>query len=243
MARYVGLSVLHPGGFSATDELTGHCKISRTAEVVDIACGKGTTSIRLAKKIGCHVIGIDISEDLIAEAKWLAEKARVNDLVTFQVGDALNLPFPDRRYDAAISQAMLVLVGDQEKAIQEALRVIKPGGSAGWIELSWRQEPTREFIDEISSVICAACMLNVHTYGDWEGLFKRAGAEDLKTIKHSLKFSGPGGMIRNEGIFNSLKVMSKYVRNRRVRTRMKTLGRFFDAHSDIVGYGIYIVKK
>ena len=65
MAKYVGLSVLHPGGFGSTKRLLAKLKINSSSRVLDIACGKGTTSILIAKKYQCHVTGIDISSELI----------------------------------------------------------------------------------------------------------------------------------------------------------------------------------
>lgn len=65
MAKYVGLSVLHPGGFDSTKRLLNKCKIDKSKRVLDIACGKGTTSILIAKKYGCKVVGIDNCPDLI----------------------------------------------------------------------------------------------------------------------------------------------------------------------------------
>ena len=93
MAKYVGLSVLHPGGFDSTKRLLGKCNIDKTKRVIDIACGKGTTSILIAKKYECKIVGVDISADLIAEAKELAKRNRVDHLIDFQVADATYLPF------------------------------------------------------------------------------------------------------------------------------------------------------
>ncbi|UCH89006.1 MAG: class I SAM-dependent methyltransferase, partial [Thermoplasmata archaeon] len=113
MANYVGLSVLHPGGLKATEVLAKELKIDENTRVIDIACGKGTTAIHLAQNFNCQVVGIDISEDLIKQAKDLAKKKNVDQLVSFRVEDALNLPFSEGEFDVAVSQAMLILVEDK----------------------------------------------------------------------------------------------------------------------------------
>jgi ubiquinone/menaquinone biosynthesis C-methylase UbiE len=243
MAKHVGLTVLHPGGFKSTGELFDFCKITNETKVLDIASGKGTTSIKLAKERGTSVIGIDISEDLVNEAKGLATKAGVEDKVKFQTGDAMALPFDDSSFDVAISQAMLVLVPDQKRTISEALRVVKPGGYAGWIELSWKKPPTKEFLDGVSNVICAYCMLNVHTYDGWKKVFKEAGAKDLTVHERDMVFSGMKGMMADEGLSNSMRVMRKYMFDSQVRNRMKTMDNFFSKYPEYFGYGIYIVRK
>ncbi|GAI33601.1 unnamed protein product, partial [marine sediment metagenome] len=195
MAQYVGMSVLHPGGFRATRTLAEACHIDEQSKVIDIACGKGTTALYLAQNYSCQVLGIDISEDLIGEAKYLARTRRLHDRVTFCVSDALELPFSENQFDVAVSQAMLVLIDDKKKAIQEALRVTKPGGYCGWVELSWKKQPTKEFLDQVSTVICAYCMLNVHIFEGWKNLFKDAGLKELETLGFSMEFSGMRGML------------------------------------------------
>jgi SAM-dependent methyltransferase len=244
MASYVGLSVIHPGGFNATRELAESCHLDSHTKVVDIACGKGTSAIYLAERYGCEVVGIDISEDLVSQATILSKKKGLAGKVTFRVGDALQLPFLDDEFDAAVSQAMLVLVSDKRRAIQEALRVVRPGGYLGWLELSWKKPPTAEFMDAVSNVLCAYCMRNVHTFQDWESLLKAAGIDQIKVQPFSLEggtvsSGGMRGMLSNEGFINTARVMFKYMTNTKIRKRMRTMNGFFKDHTDYFGYGIY----
>lgn len=243
MAKYVGLSVLHPGGFKATRKLADACQINNQKRILDIACGKGTSAVFLAEKYGCRVEGVDISEELIKEARVFARKSTAGDTVSFQVGDALNLPYSESEFDVTVSQAMLVLVRDKSKAIQEAKRVIKPGGYAGWIELSWKQQPTAGFLDAVSNEICAYCMTNVLTFEGWEKLIIGSGFAEIKTFRYSMDLAGLKGMIRNEGFSNSVKVMSKYLFNAKVRRRMLSLRKFMNSNPQYFGYGIYVAKK
>jgi len=243
MARHVGMTVIHPGGFAATRRLAESCHLDSKTKVVDIACGKGTSAVYLAERYGCQVVGLDISEDLIAHATRLAKRKGLEGKVTFHVGDALDMPFPDNEFDVAISQAMLVLVDDQRKAIQEAIRVTKPGGYLGWLELSWRAEPTDQFMKDVSTVICAYCMSNAHTYEGWQSLLSGLGVRELKTVAEPMEFRGMRGMVADEGLVNTARVALKYVTNSRVRTRMRTMDRFFKNNPSYFGYGIYVGRK
>jgi SAM-dependent methyltransferase len=243
MARYVGMAVIHPGGFEATRCLAGALKIDKDTSVIDIACGKGTTAIYLARRYGCRVTGIDISEDLISEARRLKKRKGVGDKVNFRVGDALDMPFPDNEFDVAISQAMLILVSDKIKAVKEAMRVTRPGGRAGWLELSWKKPPTKEFIEAVSNVLCAYCMLKVHTFEDWEKLFREAGVSHFSMMPYSMRFGGLRGMAHDEGLANTLNIMFKYMTKSRIRRRMSTMNRFFNENGEYFGYGIYTGSK
>lgn len=242
MANYAGLSVLHPGGFKATKTLAEACQINKDTHVLDVACGKGTSSIYLAQEYGCRVTGIDLSEDLIDYANRLARGKRLQDRVSFRTADALVLPFSNDEFDVSISQAMLVLLDDKKKSIQESIRVTKPDGYMGWVELSWREEPPPEFMDDVSNVICAYCMLNVHTFQDWEKLFKDAGVKELLTMKYPMTFQGMRSMITDEGL-NAVRVMFRVMTRHRVRKRMNTMNRFFKDNAQYFGYGIYIGRK
>ena len=152
MAKHVGMTVIHPGGFEATHKLIKSLNITSGLKVIDIACGKGTTAMLIAQKYGCDVVAIDSDEKLIEDAKHLTKKKGLENKITYHVGDALKLPFNDNEFDTAISQAMLVLVDDKIKAIREANRVIKKGGAAGWLELSWKKEITEDFIEKVKTV-------------------------------------------------------------------------------------------
>ncbi len=243
MARHVGMTVVHPGGFDATRRLAESCKISEGTRVIDIACGKGTSAVYLAERFGCNVVGIDLAEDLVSQAEALARRRGLGGRISFRVGDALDLPFKDGEFDAAVSQAMLVLVGDKERSIREALRVVKLDGHLGWLELSWKKEPTQEFMDDVSNVLCAYCMQNVHTFEGWEKLITQSGVRQLTHQDFSLKNNGFRSMVGNEGTANTLRIMLKYLADGKIRKRMKTMNKFFSEHTDMFGYGIFTVRR
>ncbi len=94
-------------------------------KVLDIGCGTGNFSIKLAKR-GCKVIGIDISQVMLEEAK---KKAKNNNLnINFQKGNALNLDFANNSFDSVFSMTAIEFIEDLEKAFKEMKRVVKPGG-------------------------------------------------------------------------------------------------------------------
>ncbi|UCG92469.1 MAG: class I SAM-dependent methyltransferase, partial [candidate division WOR-3 bacterium] len=178
------------------------------------------------------------------EAKYLTKRKGLENKITYYVGDALKLPFHDDEFDVAVSQAMLVLVNDKIKAINEAARVIKKGGFAGWLELSWKKEITKDFIEKISTVICAYCMTNVSTFDGWRKTFIDAGIDNVNVIP--LDFNPQGGfrdMIQDEGFFRTLSIMFNIMKNKEIRERVKIMNNFFKENSDVFGCGIYYFKK
>lgn len=243
MAQHVGLTVIHPGGLAATSLLAETCGIAAGDRVLDLGCGKGTTAIYLARKYGCDVAGIDLSDELVVQGGELARRARVSHRTQFQVADAHSLPFRDGEFDVVISQAVLVLVRGKSRVIREALRVTKPGGRVGWLELSWQRAPSPDFLQSVSDVLCAYCMQNVETFQDWQSRFREAGAADLSASLFPLPVGSFHAMLRDEGLRNALGVMLRTLLSRSIRARTREMSRFFETHADIFGYGIYVGRK
>ncbi len=97
--------------------------------VLDIGCGAGVDSLVAAHLVaaGGRVVGIDVTPAMIARAQ--AHLARLGwPQVSFRVADAEALPFPDNDFDAVISNGVFNLTVNKAKALQEAHRVLKPGG-------------------------------------------------------------------------------------------------------------------
>ena len=243
MAKYVGMTVVHPGGFRATNELLNELGIDEHSHVIDIACGKGPSAVYTAKKYGCKVTAIDISPELIEEAKRIARIKDVSNRVNFIVSDAMKLPFESESFDAAMSQAMLVLVDDKIKTIREAKRVLKNGGNAAWLELSWKSDPTEEFLEHVSTVLCSYCMKRAETYEGWRITFEHAGVQDIRIIKRTFDSEGMLHMIGDEGLMNTIRILSRYLGNREVRKRMQLINATIKKFANYFGYGIYSFKK
>jgi len=98
--------------------------------VLDIGCGAGVDALVAAKMTGPkgRVVGLDVTAEMVQRAR--ANLFRLPSLtnVSFQVGDAESLPFPDDEFEVIISNGAYNLALNKEKALKEAYRVLKPGG-------------------------------------------------------------------------------------------------------------------
>jgi ubiquinone/menaquinone biosynthesis C-methylase UbiE len=105
--------------------------------VLDIAAGAGEQSITTAKKVSPsgYVLATDISSNILERAKQMAQQAGINNIET-KVMDGENLTLEDETFDAVISRVGLIYFPDQQKALREMLRVLKPGGKVAAIVYS-----------------------------------------------------------------------------------------------------------
>jgi len=105
--------------------------LNKKQRILDLACGYGRFSIRLAKQ-GYKIEGIDITPSLISKAKKLAKKEKVD--INFRVGDMRKLPYKDESFDAVICMWSafneLHKEKDQEAAVREMLRTLSFNGFA-----------------------------------------------------------------------------------------------------------------
>lgn len=93
--------------------------------VLDIGCGTGNFSIKLAEA-GCKVVGIDISEKMLSVAK---EKAKEKGLdIEFYNMNIYELNFKNEYFDAVFSMAAFEFIKEPKKALDEIFRVVKKAG-------------------------------------------------------------------------------------------------------------------
>jgi demethylmenaquinone methyltransferase / 2-methoxy-6-polyprenyl-1,4-benzoquinol methylase len=104
---------------------------------LDVATGTGDLAIELARRVGPggEVVGSDFSEEMLALARRKAPELR------FEWGNALELPYPDGRFDAATVGFGARNFSDLDRGLSEMARVVRPGGRVVVLEITTPQRP------------------------------------------------------------------------------------------------------
>ena len=102
------------------------------AQVLEVGCGPGHLSIRLARQHGLEVTGLDLDPAMIQRARANANRSGNGDQrrPAFLVGDVAALAFPDRSFDLVVSTLSMHHWADPTAGLAEIGRVLRPGARA-----------------------------------------------------------------------------------------------------------------
>jgi SAM-dependent methyltransferase len=113
---------------------------STGAKVLEVGCGPGRLSIRLAREHDLDVTGLDLDPEMIRRAEANAVRgSRDGHGPVFMIGDVASMPFPDGSFDLVVSTLSLHHWADPSAGLAEIARVLRPGGGA----LIWDLRPGR----------------------------------------------------------------------------------------------------
>jgi arsenite methyltransferase len=185
--------IFHPGGLALTRHLGEVLELTQGDDVLDVACGRGSSAVHLAERFGCHVTGLGDEAKNIVAAHALAEERGVSILTTFRQGDAEGLPFDDESFDAVISVCAFCTFPDRAAAAAEMARVLrspepsarasgrgpaegKPGGRLGLTDIT-ASGPLPEDIQMLLSWV--AHIAGVDTPEGYVEMLRKAGFTDF----------------------------------------------------------------
>jgi len=121
--RYLGPLLFYP----YADDIVARLPVSRGMRVLEVACGTGIVTERLVRRLAGQgtLVATDLNEAMMAHAR-----TRIADspALEWRQADGMSLPFPDRSFDAVVCEFGLMFFPDKAKGVQEAFRVLRPGG-------------------------------------------------------------------------------------------------------------------
>ncbi len=233
----------HMGGYTATDVLYRLCHLGEAQEVLEVGCGIGVGPAYIAKRFGCQVMAMDISEKMLSWARERARREGVADRVAFRKASVSKLPFEDDRFDAVIVESVLAFVEDKEAAIRELIRVTKPGGYVGLNETYWTELPPPELLS-YSLDIGPAIITEAEWRAVWEATALEARTiqvQDLEAkqeLRDRIKWIGWRSILPAWG-----RVIKLLLTNRRSRDAIKQQ---LDTPTELAkrpGYALFVGRK
>ncbi|WP_040976259.1 class I SAM-dependent methyltransferase [Necropsobacter massiliensis] len=229
----LGKTRLRPGGRKATEWLIGNGDFSRDKQVLEVACNMGTTAIGLAKRFGCHIEGVDLDETALDKARAKINAQHLQHLIHVQRANAMSLPFNDATFDIVINEAMLTMLppAAKIKAVREYYRVLKPGGFLLTHDVMLTVEDGEAVLQQLREAINISVTPLSKT--GWKKVFCDAGFANIDTFSGDMTLLSPRGMLYDEGVFGTLKIIKNALKAENRATFKKMFNVFNDPHKQL----------
>ncbi|HEX4846133.1 MAG TPA: arsenite methyltransferase, partial [Geothrix sp.] len=142
--------------------------------VLDLGSGAGFDAFLAAQRVGPEgrVLGVDMTPEMIERATALARKHGYGN-VEFRLGDIEALPVEDASMDVILSNCVVNLTTDKEKAFREAFRVLKPGGRLQVSDLVLARPLPEALLEDMDAY--AACISGAMLKDDYLAAIRSAG--------------------------------------------------------------------
>jgi len=116
-------------------------------KILDIGCGPGMQTIKLAKMSGGEVIGIDIFKQYLDQFQELINKENLQDRVKAVKQSMTDIKYPEESFDIIWAEGSIFIIGF-EKGLNEWKKYIKKGGYLAVHEMAWlKDDPPKEIYD------------------------------------------------------------------------------------------------
>jgi ubiquinone/menaquinone biosynthesis C-methylase UbiE len=161
---------------------TEHAGIKKGDTVVDLGSGAGN-DVFVARAITGDegkVVGLDMTEEMIEKANNNKSKLGYKN-IEFYLGDIEQMPFENNLADVVVSNCVLNLVPDKQKAFTEIYRILKPGAHFCVSDIVIQGEMTGEL--KKSAEMYAGCVSGAHEQDEYLNLIKEAGFKNIEIKK------------------------------------------------------------
>jgi demethylmenaquinone methyltransferase/2-methoxy-6-polyprenyl-1,4-benzoquinol methylase len=107
---------------------------AQPGRILDVACGPCAVTQRLAKMTAAHIVGLDLSQAMLARGQRNITRSSLDERVSLVRARGEELPFADASFDALTFTYLLRYVADPAESLRELARVVKPGGPIASLE-------------------------------------------------------------------------------------------------------------
>jgi sarcosine/dimethylglycine N-methyltransferase len=138
---------IHVGGPDQTDllaEKAGIDKAGGNLTLLDICSALGGPARHLAEKYGIRVVGLDITPEMVLEAKKRTEGKPYEDKIEYRIGSGLDIPAHRNSFEVVWGQDAWCYIRDKVRLIEETWRVLRPGGKLAFTDWIWGSERVSE---------------------------------------------------------------------------------------------------
>jgi ubiquinone/menaquinone biosynthesis C-methylase UbiE len=151
--------------------------------VLDLGSGAGFDVLLAARKVGPtgRVVGVDMTDAMLERARSNAATMGLEN-VEFRKGDIESLPVDDGQFDVVLSNCVLNLCPDKDRALREIHRVLKAGGKLAVSDMAWAVEPPESVRHDMNAI--AGCIGGALVLDDYVRQLEHAGFREIAVDRH-----------------------------------------------------------
>jgi SAM-dependent methyltransferase len=168
--------------------------------VLDLGSGGGIDVLLSARRVGPagKAYGLDMTDEMLALAEENKRKSGLSN-AEFLKGEIENIPLPDNSVDVVISNCVINLSGDKDRVLQEAFRVLKPGGRFAVSDVVVRGDVPAEI--KKSMELWVGCVAGALTEHEYVAKLGQAGFEkiDIETTR-VYRVEDAGAFLTGQGL-------------------------------------------
>src|SRR5579872_7109078 len=157
---------------------TALAKLNPGEIVLDLGSGGGIDVLLSAKRVspGGKAYGLDMTDEMLALAEENKRKSGVEN-AEFLKGEIENIPLPDGSVDVIISNCVINLSANKDRVLQEAFRVLKPGGRLAVSDVVTRGEVLPEIRQSV--LLWVGCVAGALDEQDYRSKLSAAGFQQI----------------------------------------------------------------
>ncbi len=221
-----------PGSYNTIKEWIAHSFLGPHSRVLEIGCSTGFISIEIARYAQSRCYGLDLHEQSINVARKNTDRY-VQNLVTFQCGDAGQLPFNEHEFSHVIIGGHLPFVPSEvrQQHIQQAVRIVRPWGYVLTALYFYKSPPPQNLIDEFNLEV-GTKLVAENDYSYWNNLFE---SQRLLLEYESMHEVVPADSNRTQTYLEHLEPTSRKAWEKRLR--------LFNENGAYLNYFVRVYRK
>jgi ubiquinone/menaquinone biosynthesis C-methylase UbiE len=232
------------GGAAQTDLLAHKILLHRMKPetiLLDICSALGGASRHLAEKYGIRVVGLDITPEMVAEAKKRTEGKSFGEKIEYRIGSALDIPAKNAEFDVVWGQDAWCYIRDKSRLMEEIFRVLKSKGTLAFTDWIWG--PTSLSNEESDLLMEFMVFPNLQTLDGYTNLIKSKGMKVIEVVNFNKLFAD--NMDNYRQILQNAKaqIVQGFGAELYVAAEKGILAWQRAVHEEKMGLGLWIAKK
>jgi len=234
-----GKKILRPGGKNATKQLFTWANFQPRETVLELASSFGESAIALVKRFDVRVVGVEKNPESVAKARENIKNAGLEHKITIIEDDIFHLEKISEKFDYVLAEAIITMQSPAGKAkiLKAIYNHLKPTGQ--FLSHEMLLKGNKEIVYKTLS---QSIKVNSQplTLEEWQSFCQGAGLKIKQYKTDGMGLLNLWQMIRDEGLFNTLKIWWKILTNEPLRQRVLQMRQSFKKHQNDLGYIVFI---